>query len=273
MFYSVAPSAALQPFVETVWYCNRYLPVEEKTLTLPLGRIEMVIRFSGDYSITHEGTQLEAGAFWITGQPTGAVTTSIRGRHECMGAVFTPLGWSGFSKISAGELTNQSVDVDAVLGRRFGSLREELVELKTAAHKCKAFENVLAKRLNGGNGSPLIREAMSLIQKNGFLHKVTVSGMAGQLKVSRKTLNQHFQKHVGLSASAYLQHLTCNAVLQRLCRVPDARLIETGYEFNFFDQAHFIRQFQAFAGMTPGEYRRLFKQGAIDKSFPNFITA
>ena len=35
---------------------------------------------------------------------------------------------------------------------------------------------------------------------------------------------------------------------------PDADLTSLSYECGYFDQAHFIKDFKAFAGMTPTEY-------------------
>jgi AraC-like DNA-binding protein len=37
---------------------------------------------------------------------------------------------------------------------------------------------------------------------------------------------------------------------------PDADLTELAHECGYFDQAHFIREFKAFAGKTPTQYAR-----------------
>ena len=41
---------------------------------------------------------------------------------------------------------------------------------------------------------------------------------------------------------------------------PETDLTGLAYQCGFFDQAHFIKEFRAFAGKTPSEYAREMRQ-------------
>lgn len=272
MFYSVIPILSLQSYIENIWYCNRYIDHAEHTQTLPLGRTEIVIRFSGVYSIRHQKMIFKKSDCWVSGQQTGPTVTTIAGQHECMGVVFTPLGWNAFSSLEAGELINISVDLADVLGKGIGPLRNELAEIKFPEAKIYRLQQFLFKKLSTTTQLSTIQQALHLVDICGRERKVTVTGLCGQLKISRKSLHKHFQKYVGLPPSAYIQQRIFNTIIKEMNRNPEKRLIEVGYDYDFFDQSHFIKQFQLYAGITPGEYLQLVRRNIIDKTFPNFFT-
>ncbi len=272
MFYSAIPIVPLQPFIENIWYCNRHVATTEQTLTLPFGRIELVVNFSGDYYIENQQEKFKGEHSWITGQQSKPSVATISGQHECMGVVFTPLGWTAFSKLQAGELTNKSVPVSDIWGIEVYTLSDELAELKEIEIKFDRLQYFLLKRLMKYDKLATIKAALSIIEANGNGKKVTVNNLCKQLKISRKSLNQQFQKYIGISPSTYLQQKVFNGIIKDICLIRAGRLIEVGYDYHFFDQSHFIKQFQTFSGMTPGQYLQLVKTEAVDKAFPNFLT-
>jgi AraC-like DNA-binding protein len=272
MFCSTLPFVSLQPFIESLWYCNRYVAGREETLTLPFGRIEMLIKFSGEYAITHQQETFTNEDLWITGQQSKPTITTISGQHECMGVVFTPLGWHAFSNIWASELTDSSFPLRELWGKEVSALRDELAESKKVEIKFDKIQHYFLKRLKIHENIGIIRQAIRIIEDNRNAKKITVNSLCKELKTSRKSLNHYFQKCIGLSASGYLQQMVFNSIIKDLSTIPVKRLIETGYNYHFFDQAHFIKQFESFSGMPPGQYLQFVKKELIDKSFPNFIT-
>lgn len=271
MFHTKKPITPLQAFIEQTWYCNYYIDSNQRTLTLPYGRIEMVINLNGIYNIQKEDFYFKGKEAWISGQQNGVTVSTIAGQHECIGIVFTPLGWKLFSGIDACELKNSFVQASAVL-KNFGDVIALIAVKTTAAEKIAALENYLQKQaVNFKRSNNNIHNALDIIQHCKDA-KLTVNQLSKQLKLSRKSLNNLFQNYIGLSASGYLQQRFFSHLLHHLCSEPRKRLIEHTYEHHFFDQSHFIKQFQAYAGMTPGQYLLHAKEQRIDPLFPNFIS-
>jgi AraC-like DNA-binding protein len=81
-----------------------------------------------------------------------------------------------------------------------------------------------------------------------------VSALADELQWSRKHLANRFRADVGLAPKTI-------ARLLRFRRVVDSgdlssRWTEVALDAGYFDQAHLIRDFRQFAGMTPVEFQR-----------------
>lgn len=265
------PVLTLQPYVNNIWYCRQQLHHPETTFTLPFNAIEIVINLAGNYEIKYSGMPFKKMDLWISGQLTKPTITRIAGEHECIGVVFTTLGFSAFSKIAAHELTDRSVSLDNIFGNEITALKTELGELELPQRKIDRLEQFFLERLIPPGYSPVIMEALHSIDSSREKKKLTIKYLCDSLKISRNSLNKHFKKYIGLSASTYLQQKVFNNIISDISNTPAERLITVGYDYDFFDQAHFIKQFQIFAGMTPGQYLHFAKNNAIDKSFPNFI--
>ena len=136
---------------------------------------------------------------------------------------------------------------------------------------CKASTISFKKILPSKGNSARIHAAMQLVKnKNG--NKCSVNELCAHLDISRKSLNQHFRRHVGMSASGWLQQSMFSKVLTYINQSPGKRLIEAAYEHHFFDQSHFIRQFQQYAGMNPRAYLDYVLDKKVDSLSPSFIS-
>lgn len=80
----------------------------------------------------------------------------------------------------------------------------------------------------------------------------TVREIAAGTCYSQRQLERIFREGVGMSPKTYLRLLRINRSM-RLLR-PGASLAETAQEAGYFDQSHFIRDFKAVCGVTPGAY-------------------
>jgi AraC-like DNA-binding protein len=270
--FSSRPIFPLQPYIESIWYCRRHVNAPENTLTLPFGRIELVINFSGTYEIKYPEMQFEKKDMWVSGQLTKPTITRIVGEHECIGIVFTSLGVNAFWKIEASQFTDKSISLDNIFGNEIIAVKSEIRELKSPEAKIHRIEQFFLKRVTFHNSLSTIKQALDIICSSEQKKKVTVSYLYKTLKISRNSLNKQFKRYIGVSASTYLQQKMFNSVIRDISKTPGERLIGVGYDYNFFDQAHFIKQFQTFAGMSPGQYLQFVKNNAIDNTFPNFIT-
>ena len=91
-----------------------------------------------------------------------------------------------------------------------------------------------------------------------------IDRIAGSLGVSQRGLERTFAAALGMTP----KHLTRLARFLRACRrlrrAPDARLTGVAHAAGFYDQAHFIHEFRAFSGMTPGEFAASPRVSALD---------
>jgi AraC-like DNA-binding protein len=91
--------------------------------------------------------------------------------------------------------------------------------------------------------------------------------LASQYNKSKRWLQKHYLKVYGMSFKQMQHNLKFQRVHQVLSQAIKSQtpvnLTELAYRFDYFDQAHFIRDFKRYAGMTPGQYARAtVKQGS-----------
>jgi AraC-like DNA-binding protein len=72
--------------------------------------------------------------------------------------------------------------------------------------------------------------------------------------VSHKHFIHEFRRHVGLTPKVFCRIRRFQEVLARIQAQKQVNWIDIAYACGYYDQAHFIRDFQAFSGLNPSAY-------------------
>jgi len=85
--------------------------------------------------------------------------------------------------------------------------------------------------------------------------KMTVKELAIELRVSERSLHYLFEKSVGVSPKMYVRLTRFHHAFQQLSIMPQHdKLTQLAFDLGYFDQSHFIRDFQKFTAHSPGAY-------------------
>jgi len=90
-------------------------------------------------------------------------------------------------------------------------------------------------------------------------HSWTVAEMARQLHLSASRFHAVYKAHFGTSPMQDLIEARITRAKTLLLAQPDTDIAMLAEQLGYNDQYHFIRQFKARTGQTPGAYRRLNK--------------
>lgn len=167
---------------------------------------------------------------------------------------FTETGFTHFSSCPAHELFNQSVSVDNFFSKqKVADVQEMLANAATDAQRIKIVEGFLLSQLKDKARDQLIIQAVNLIyhSKGG----IRMKELHQQLHISQSAFEKRFRKLVGASPKKFASIIRFNTVLQDLGK--EKTLTEICYDNNFFDQAHFIKDFRQFTGESPESFKRL----------------
>lgn len=74
-----------------------------------------------------------------------------------------------------------------------------------------------------------------------------------------------------MTPKKYVQLSLVNAAVAQIAAQPEMPLTEVAYDQGFYDQAHFIRIFKSFTGITPSKYKYAVQRGLTHATFPNVI--
>lgn len=104
-----------------------------------------------------------------------------------------------------------------------------------------------------------LRRVIEYLHEN-FSNSIGLSELAKIAEVHPTHLARVFRRFKNCTAGDYVRQVRIEKARQQMIST-DVTLIEIALNCGFSDQSHFIRSFKNITGMTPKEYRRIFKSG------------
>jgi AraC-like DNA-binding protein len=166
---------------------------------------------------------------------------------------FTEIGFTHFTSHPANELFNLSLSLDDIFEKsKVNEVEEKLATVSTDKQRIKIVEQFFVSQLKDIQTDMLVVEAVKLIyQSKGTIR---IKELNEKLFISQSPFEKRFRKVVGTTAKKFASIVRFNSVLDNMNETKS--LTEICYENNFFDQAHFIKDFKQFAGDTPENFKR-----------------
>lgn len=254
------PVPPLSEFVDLMWLCEDYAASHEKERLLPDGTVELVINLREDRIKVYDSHKPERfhmiSGCVVSGPRSEFFVIDTEGASDTIGVHFRPGGAFPFLGMPPSQLNNQSVALEYLWGAASDRLRERLLEAGTVAAKFRTLESCLLEQL----AKPLQRHpavAFALKQFFGFRKPPPVSRVVEQVGFSQRRFIQLFSDEVGLTPKLFCRVNRFQRVVRSLAsnhEVDEVDWAEVALDCGYYDQAHFIHDFQAFAGITPSVY-------------------
>ena len=92
-----------------------------------------------------------------------------------------------------------------------------------------------------------------------FNENISMAAMAQLVGISSTLFNRRFRELLRLTPTEYLLTLRVQQARKLLAQTNQS-LADIGYAVGFYDQGHFSRRFQKVTGLTPGAYRKRFRE-------------
>lgn len=152
--------------------------------------------------------------------------------------------------VPASELVRQSVSLDAVWGPVAARLREQLHELPDWPARLRLLRDEVERRLDGADRPrPEVDHVWRrLVAADGA---VEIGALAEDVGYSRRHLSDLFRGELGLPPSRVRRVLRFDRAQRMLASAAHPALARIAADAGYADQAHFTRDFTAFAGCSP----------------------
>jgi AraC-like DNA-binding protein len=172
-----------------------------------------------------------------------------------IGAVLQPAGATAFFDLPAYELTETRLDFGLVRHGEARELRERIGNSPTPAAKVHILEDYLLQKLHRRGYEPrgLDRLANAIQAQHGLL---AMDELLATAFMSRRTFERRFLRTVGLSPKYYARICRISRICYLLSQsqaVDWPHLIGKG---DYYDQAHFCKDFKSFMGASPSIYAK-----------------
>lgn len=223
---------------------RRELPTSEVVLILDLGRGWRVFDPADP-----TGPGVPHGSF-AAGLDDRAGDVEHPGEARCVQVNLTPIGARALLGVPMHELAGRVVALEELVGAEGPLLVERLEGARNWTQRFALLDRVLARRAERGPAPrPDVVWAWRRLERtDGAL---SVSELARELSCSRRHLTARFREEIGMPPKRFARLLRFRRAIALLEGAGDPTLAEVAAGCGYFDQAHFNRDFRAFAGLTP----------------------
>jgi AraC-like DNA-binding protein len=250
------PDARFAPYVNQYWEVKGAF-THTKEHILPMGDLALMVNLGPDHLLEDRDDPGQVETFreaWISGLQHQHLTIASPQGTWLAGVRLTPEG-AFRMRLGPAEIAEQVLDLDGVMGPRTGSLIDQLRSAPGPEARFGILEGVVEARIAAGQAwSSEIRWAMR--QLDASQGGAPVGWMAAELGWTRQRFHATFVDAVGLAPKLYARVLRFQEAVRTIGTAARPDLAEVAYAAGYYDQAHFNRDFRAFAGLTPGEYLR-----------------
>ena len=249
----------LAPHVEHLWIVRGHLPMRWRNMILPDGAMELIINLGDPQTLSALDDPKRRTVFrrsWISGERTEPIVIDEAGEVHLAGIRLRPGGAWPFLGIPLREFSGQVVELEDVLGPEIAELRERLGEATGDDARFDLMEEWLRVRRRTPP-TRAVSYALKLIQRGETA--VHIGRMADRIGISHKHLLREFDRCVGLNPKTFARVCAFQRVIQSVGQKVDVEWADTAANCGYYDQAHLIREFRAFSGLTPMSY--LAKRG------------
>jgi AraC-like DNA-binding protein len=256
-FRHYKPAPPLSDFVDILWLYEGYTQPHAKERLLPTGTFDLVINLHEDQARIydkddHDQFRRLRGTL-VCGAHSEFFVIDTAAQLAVLGVHFKAGGAFPFLKLPAGELHNLHVSLEDLWGAAANELRERLLEARTAEAKFRVLEQALLAQAK----LPLARHPavnFALREFHCVPHARTIADVTGRSGLSARRFIQVFHEQVGLTPKLFCRVRRFQQVLRLIHRAQQVDWADVALACGYFDQAHFIRDFQAFSGINPSTY-------------------
>jgi AraC-like DNA-binding protein len=256
MNYQTYPAnPALSGFVKCYWTLDAPEEINpEKQRIVPDGCMEMIFHYGDLYrQYSEDSSFIIQPRCFVFGQITSALEIMPTGITGIFAVRFFPESFTPFASLPANEMENRAVPLHELFGAEGTLLENAVLNAPTNEKRIKIVETFLLKRLSvPGPFDKVIRSGVeTIVRLNGNL---TVDALSEQLNVNRRQLERKFSSVIGLSPKQLSKMIRLQATLKMLADKNFTSLASIACEGDYYDQAHFIKDFKEFTGQSPKKF-------------------
>ncbi len=244
----ISPAPSLQPYIEKyVVHENEH---DALVKVLPGTQVVIGFQFRGRVALQDTGQERWLSSAGITGVPDTFRFFRYQPQTTTLLVYFRPWGAAMFLPVPVHELQGQSIALADILpAALIQETEEKIAEADSPVTKAQVVDSLLMRLLHDKPADQLVQKALQqIIHSTG---NERIGAIAQKLHISQRQLERRFRAVAGASPKQFASLVRFQHLLKAK---PQPSLTALGYEAGYADQSHFIREFERYTGVKPGEY-------------------
>lgn len=255
-YQTYEPHVDLRSLVICYWTLKGPKQTEpQKQRVVPDGSIEMGFILGDNIKrYTSENEFILQPRALVLGHTIEPFYVEATGYVNSLAVKFYPYGFANFISEPINNLINKETPTEQLLGKETTAyLVQEITKAENTAQRIAVIEKFLLNKLSEQKMiNKIVKSTVDyLLATNG---DTSISTIFKNEPSKRRQLERNFKKQVGISPKQLGKVLRFQAALKMLLNQQSETFTDIAYKNGYFDQAHFIKDFKEFTGITPKEF-------------------
>lgn len=248
--------APLRPYVRVIWTMESASDEAEAPpmRILPDSCVELVFHYHVPYQTTFSSghTSLQPHSM-IVAQMKDYIEISPKGRTGMVSIRFSAHGAYHFFGVPMRAIANGITELRLVWSDLGQEIEERVWRCATNADRIRIVQQYLVTQLfKNGLEDKTVDYCIQVIQSTQGL--VSVEDLSRRTGISNRQLVRRFNNRIGLPPKEFARIIRFINAVKHLKFNGRNGLTQVALDCGYYDQAHFIRDFKEFSGLTPGEF-------------------
>lgn len=226
-----------------------------KQRVIPDGCIEMCFILGDDVKrFTSETDYIIQPRTMVFGQITKPYYIQPTGYVNTFAVRFYPYGFANFITKPIQELADKETPLTSLFEENaIKQLEQKIIEAASTQARIDAVESFLLSKLtNQSIIDHIVKSTVDALSRTKG--NESISSILKDDPSKRRNLERKFLKQVGISPKQLGRIIRLQAALKSILNNKGEKLTQIAYESEYYDQAHFTKDFKEFTGTNPKEY-------------------
>ncbi|WP_430410399.1 AraC family transcriptional regulator [Kordia sp.] len=255
-YQTFQPHPDLESLISCYWTLE--VPADNdsgKQRIVPDGCIEMAFILGDDIKrYTSEDEFILQPRAMILGQTIAPFYIEPTGYVNTFAIRFYPYGFANFVAEPIKNLANKETPLELLFEEKIvQELEQKIIQATNVEERIEIIEKFLLEKLNEKSTVENIVkttvDALLLTNGNAPIKTILKNDLS-----KRRQLERKFAKQIGISPKQLGKLIRLQTALKMILNKEGESLTNIAYESEYYDQAHFIKDFKEFTGTNPKEF-------------------
>ncbi|MBV8327209.1 helix-turn-helix transcriptional regulator [Chryseobacterium sp.] len=252
-YQTFQPQPELASIIKCYWTLENPKEANPQVQTIvPDGCMEMIFHYGDLYNQYIGGKAVLQPRSCVFGQLTEPLQIEPTGVTGIFSVRFHHNGFIPFATIPIKDMDDQAVSLERLFGTQGTELEEKVLKASTIEEKINSIEQFLLERLNVETIDRMVQSTVDLLL--GMNGRISVNELSQQSNINRRQLERKFSSAIGMSPKQLSKTIRLQTALKLLLHKDYNTLTTLAHDSDYYDQAHFIKDFKEFTGLSPKEF-------------------
>ena len=256
IFNQFEPPENFQNYIESLVYFEGYTPEHSIEKIVPDGRINLIFELDGFKRHVFDNETLEPKLdftkVWFSGVHRNLINISTHQDSSMFVVRFKPSGAYPFLPKPVFEFTDKVLPAEQIFGDEIFEIRTAILGKEDPEEKKEIAEIWLNERFDEAKTpKEAIYKSVQKIINDPHFQENNLKELIGESGYSQKQFISLFKEYVGVAPKYFQRIVRFNEILAKIQADEKLSWTEISYDCGFYDQAHFIKEFQHFCGVNP----------------------